>query len=179
MKDVERDIDLIWSIWCRMPEAYLLGKAAVESCENEILNDSRNRGHGIASTVQQVRVDKIPDRELTTNIDEERRTLQKLLNLLKEIPSFPTTDLLWSEVQRLGPNVLSSNGFKQTWDLLDHPHNDALQKLTDAVTTVLYKVTWRDRERLLRCLKTRKRNKRANLATLRGTFEIQTKHRLQ
>ena len=158
----ERNIDLMWSSWCRMAEDYLLEKVAVESCENKILHDSRYRGRGFASTVQQVRVDKIPDRELTITIDEDRRTLQKLVNLLKEIPSSPTPDLLWSKVQRLGPNVLSSKEFKQAWDSPDRPDQDALTKLTEAVTMVLYKVTWGDRERLLRRWKIRKLNKGAN-----------------
>ena len=129
----------MWSTWCRMAEACLLEKVAVESCENEVLNDASYRGRGFASTVQQIRVDKVPDRDLTITIDEDRWTLQKLLILLKEIPSSPTPDLLWSKVQRLGLKVLSSNEFKQAWDLHlpNRLENDALTKLTDAVTTVL------------------------------------------
>ena len=154
-----KDIDAMWAIWCAIAESYLVERAAVEACEQKVIGDPRYYGRGFASEVRKVRVGKIPDEDLKVVPDEDRRALHKLLNLLQELPATAGKDLLWSKIQRVGMNALTSKKFLKIWELPSAPTEEFVAKLTEDVALVLKKVIWCDRERLLQNWKKRKVDK--------------------
>ena len=127
------DIDAMWAIWCAVAESNLVERAAVEACEPKVIGDPRYYGRGFASEVRKVRVEKIPDEDLKVVPDEDRRAVHKLLNLLQELPATASKDLLWSKIQRVGMNALTSKKFLKIWELPSAPTEEFVAKLTEDV----------------------------------------------
>ena len=152
----------MWTIWCAIAESYLVERAAVEAREPKVLGDPRYYGRGFASEVRKVWVGKIPDEDLKVVPDEDRRALHKLLNLLRELPATAGEDLLWSKIQRVGMNALTSKKLLKIWELPLPPTEEFVAKLTEDVALALKKVICCERERLLQNWKKRKVDKGGN-----------------
>ena len=83
-----------------MAEDSLVRKAATESGETGVIGDHRYYGRGRAP-VERVRVGRAPDEQSGVQGQEERRDVQKLLNLLRESKNLLELDRR-SEMLRYG-----------------------------------------------------------------------------
>ena len=104
---LDDDVDTMWDCWCKMAESYLLTKAAVESGQLNIIGDARYYGRGKIQEKRK-RVTRGPDPSSGIQPQEERRELQKLANILREIKSLltlsrePEAKPIWKKACRLG-----------------------------------------------------------------------------
>ena len=141
----------MWEIWCQIAEEYLVRKASYESGELEVINNPRYYGRGRVK-VERVRVGRAPDEQSGVCPQEDRREVQKLLNLLRETQHLLTLNRasdaqqVWSKACRVGVNCAKT----MVWSQYTSQDETSIQAKIDRVEVILRKVTWGDRDRLIR-----------------------------
>ena len=153
----ENDVDMMWEAWCSMAESYLVTKAAIESGQPEIIDDKRYYGRG-RTREKRTRVGRECENTDGVQPQEERRSMQKLVNLLQEIKHLielgrnAEVTPLWKKACRLGPECIK----KRAWNPNYVPDIESLYTIIAEAKKVLHKVTWGDRERQIRSWRNRK-----------------------
>ena len=152
----EKNTDVMWKVWTHMAERFLITKAAAETKNEAIIHDARYVGRGLNTSPKRVRVGRAPDSRNGIGVDPERRELNKLVNILDELlgmmPDGNRANIrsLWEKAQRLGRNCLKTHPLNKHWYEQDVPSLDGLISIKQQVDKVLIKVTFGDRDRLLR-----------------------------
>ena len=102
--------------------------------------------------VERVRIGRAPDQTSGITGHEERRNVQKLLNLLRESKNLLDLNRrsemlpLWNKACRIGQGCARRFG----WRPDEIPTMESLKSRIENVETVLHKVTWGDRIRQIR-----------------------------
>ena len=150
------DTNAMWNLWCCIAERFLVAKAAHEFQDERILGDGRYYGRGTQVGTKRIRVGRAPTQEQGFGFDPERRELTKLNNILRELINIRDegqpqhVSQLWVKAQRLGKNCLKTHPFDKHWKEEGVPSLEGLEAVKDQVERVLEKVTFGDRNRLLR-----------------------------
>ena len=150
------DTEAMWDLWCRIAERFLVARAAYECEDERIFGDGRYYGRGTQVGTKRVRVGRAPPHEQRLGVDPERRELTKLSNILRELLSIRNRghlhhiSELWVKAQRLGKNCLKTHPFDKHWKEKDVPSMEGIEDVKKQVDKVLEKVTFGDRDRLLR-----------------------------
>ena len=152
----ERNAADMWKVWTHMAERVLITKAAAEAENKAIIHDARYVRRGLNIGSKRVRVGRAPEFQNGIGVDPERRELNKLTNILTELSCLmPDGDCahisrLWAKVQRLGRNCLKTHPLQKYWHTHDVPSMEEVVTIKQQVETVLKKVTFGERDRLLR-----------------------------